>query len=111
MRVLVTGVTGFVGSHFAEYALSQSAEVVGTRKPGTSAANVEHLIDQLRLVDCELCDPAAARDLIDGTRPDVVLHLAGQSSASVSWKAPAETFTINVLAQLHLLEGILAAGV
>src|SRR5262245_49717043 len=111
MRVLVTGVAGFVGSHFAEYALTHGVEVIGALRPGTSADNVEHLLDRIHLVDCDLCDPAAARDLIETARADAVVHLAGQSSASMSWQAPAETFTVNVLAQLHLLEAIRVTGV
>jgi len=106
MRVLVTGVTGFVGSHFAEYALGRGAEVVGSFRWRSNTENIEHLRTRLELVDCDLRDMSSAQYLIEAARPDWVIHLAAQSFVGSSWQAPAETFVTNTLPQVNLLEAV-----
>ncbi|HEY7521951.1 MAG TPA: GDP-mannose 4,6-dehydratase [Methylomirabilota bacterium] len=110
LTVLVTGIAGFVGSHFAEYALGQGAIVVGSRLPGGGTEAIAHLERDLQLLDVDLREPAAVRRLVDRTRPDWIIHLAAQSFVGTSWDAPAETLTNNVLGQLNLLEAVRAAG-
>lgn len=110
MRVLITGITGFVGSHLAELALARGAEVAGSVRAGSRSDHIEHVREQLRLVECDLRDAASVHALVADTRPDRIVHLAGQSSVAASWQAPAETFTTNVLGQLHLLEGMRQLG-
>jgi GDP-4-dehydro-6-deoxy-D-mannose reductase len=109
MRVLITGITGFVGSHFAEYALARGATVAGTRWRSTTE-NIDHLGGRLALVECDLCDLASVRDLLETARPEWVIHLAAQSFVGVSWDAPAETLTNNIVAQVNLLEAIRQGG-
>jgi GDP-4-dehydro-6-deoxy-D-mannose reductase len=108
--VLVTGITGFVGSHFAEYALRHGAAVSGSRLPGTDAGNIEHIRNDVRLVDVDLRDASAVRGLLDTTEPDWIIHLAAHSFVGGSWDAPAETLTNNVLSQLNILEAIRQSG-
>ena len=108
MRVLVTGITGFVGSHFAEYALARGAKVVGSYRWRSKTENIEHIRDRLELVDCDLRDMSSAHYLIETTRPDWVIHLAAQSFVGTSWQAPAETFMTNTLPQVNLLEAVRA---
>jgi len=106
MRALITGVTGFVGSHLAEYLLAQEAEVVGTARWRSQTANIEHLQERLQLVECDLRDSASIKRVLAETRPDQVYHLAAQSFVLSSWKAPEETLSTNILGQLHLLEAL-----
>jgi len=63
MRVLITGITGFVGSHMAEYALAQGAEVFGSSRWRSRTENIEHLRSQIKLIECDLRDLAAVRSL------------------------------------------------
>lgn len=103
MRVLITGMEGFAGSHLAEYACAQGAEVHGTAFPdasrrnllGTAAAGVHAL-------DVTKADPLVR--LLRRLRPDRVFHLAGQSSPTVSRRDPEATLRSNVLGTLNLLE-------
>ncbi|MEW6545534.1 MAG: GDP-mannose 4,6-dehydratase [Bacillota bacterium] len=105
MRVLITGITGFAGSHLAEYALSQpGVEVYGTVRIRSRLDNIVHLTGKVRLVECDLRDPFAVRSMIAEVRPNRVFHLAAQSFVPASWAAPEETFTTNVLSQINLLE-------
>ncbi len=111
MRVLITGITGFVGSHLAEYALTQEGvEVYGTVRWRSRLDNVEHLLDRIKLVDCDLRDGVAVRRTLEEVKPDYIFHLAAQSFVPTSWKAPAETFITNVISQLHILEAIRELG-
>ena len=73
MRALVTGISGFIGSHLARRLLAEGVEVVGLVRRTSQLANVP--TDQLRLVSGDLDDPDCLRKAVEGV--DVVYHLAG----------------------------------
>jgi len=108
MRVLITGITGFVGSHLAEYALTQGVEVIGSVRPRSRYEHIEGIRPRLHLVECELRDATSVRALIAQTRPEWIFHLAAQSFVQASFNAPAETFATNILAQANVLEAVRA---
>jgi GDP-4-dehydro-6-deoxy-D-mannose reductase len=105
-RILVTGASGFVGSHFAEYALERGVEVYGSYRWRSKTENIEHLGGRIHLVECDLRDVSSVQNLLDISRPDALIHLAAQSFVGSSWQAPAETLLINTLSQVNLLEAI-----
>lgn len=108
MKVLITGVTGFVGSHLAEFCLSRGdVEVVGTYRWRSRRENIDHIKD-LKLVECDLLDSASVRDALKAHRPDWIFHLAAQSFVPTSWNAAAQTLTTNVVGQVHLFEAMRA---
>ncbi len=106
MRLLITGITGFVGSHMAEYALAQGAEVFGSARWRSRTENIDHLRGKIQLVDCDLRDIASVRRLLTTARPTHVIHLAAQSFVGSSWHTPTETITTNTTCQINLLESI-----
>jgi GDP-4-dehydro-6-deoxy-D-mannose reductase len=106
MRVLITGITGFVGSHMAEYALAQGAEVFGSARWRSRTENIDHLRDKIQLVDCDLRDTASVRRLLTTANPTHVIHLAAQSFVGSSWHTPTETLITNTGCQINLLESI-----
>ena len=106
MRLLITGITGFVGSHMAEYALAHGAEVFGSSRWRSRTENIEHLRSQIKLIECDLRDLASVRGLLETTEPTHVVHLAAQSFVGASWQTPAETLSTNIISQVNLLEGI-----
>ena len=108
MRLLITGITGFVGSHLADVAVAAGAEVYGASRWRSTTDHLDHLRDRLHLVECDIRDASSVQRLLDIAQPDWIAHLAGQSSVSASWTAPAETFHTNVLSQIHLLEALRA---
>lgn len=110
MRVLVTGITGFVGSHFAEYALARGARVWGSYRWRSKTENIEAIRDRVTLVECDLRDVSSVQHLVAVAEPDAIVHLAGQSYVHASWKAPVETIATNVIGQVNLLEAIRARG-
>src|SRR5262245_59793535 len=106
MRVLITGITGFVGSHMAEHALSRGAEVYGVSRRAGTAEDIPHLRERITLIQSDLRDEVSVRSLIARSRPDRIVHLAALSIVGASWVAPAETLANNILAQVNLLEAI-----
>jgi len=107
MRVLITGFTGFVGSHLADYLVARGdVEVFGVQRWRSRLENVEHLGDRVRRVECDMHDAGTVRRVLRDVRPDRVFHLAAQSYVPTSWLTPAETLSVNVLGQVNLFEAI-----
>ena len=106
MRVLITGITGFVGSHMAEYALAKGAHVFGSNRWRSKSENIDHLRSQVTFIESDLRDVSSVRALLEISVPDYVVHLAAQSFVGVSWHAPAETLTTNIISQVNLLEAL-----
>ena len=112
MKVLITGITGFVGSHLADYclALDQPVEVAGICRWRSRRENIEHLGDAIELHECDLRDASSVKTLLAETQPDRIFHLAAQSYVPSSWKSPAETITTNVIGQLNVFEAMRELG-
>jgi GDP-mannose 4,6-dehydratase len=111
-RVLITGITGFVGSHLAEYLLDQEGvEVYGLKRWRSSLHNIEHLIERLKLIDGDLRDSKSMIRVIDTVRPDIIHHLAAQSYVVTSYDAPIDTIETNVCGTINLLEAVRQVGI
>lgn len=106
MKALVTGIAGFAGSHLAEYLLARKVEVAGTVLPGSSTGNIGHMLSSLTLLTCNMNDKPAVERAVAMWRPDLVFHLAAQSSVHRSWSASVETITQNAAGQIHLLDAV-----
>ncbi len=106
-RVLITGITGFVGPHLADFLLSQGdVELTGTYRKVENLHTLGSLRDRVHLIQMDLTDKASVQQTLEQTRPDVVFHLAAQSNVARSWQEPARTFDVNVLGTIHLFEAI-----
>jgi GDP-4-dehydro-6-deoxy-D-mannose reductase len=134
LRVLITGITGFAGSHLAEFALKQpDVEIFGIYR---RRSRLEHLHDvrdllhmvepgvasvetlekafapgKINVVDCDLLDAFSVNKLIASIRPDRIFHLAAQSHVPTSWNAPAATLHDNIIGQLNIFEAVRQAGI
>jgi GDP-4-dehydro-6-deoxy-D-mannose reductase len=107
VRVLITGFTGFVGSHLAEHLLERGdCEIHGLYRWRSRMENVEHLLDRVELVEGDIADAAAMRRAISTSRPDWIFHLAAQSFVPTSWTSPGETLDVNLQGQINLFESI-----
>ncbi len=106
MRVLVTGIDGFVGSHTAEFLLTvPGVEVHGTVIDPFSVPNIEHIKRALNLHTIDILDRNAVAALFSEVKPDRVIHLAGQAFVPTAFSDPVSTFQVNILGGLHVLEG------
>lgn len=110
MKALVTGITGFAGSHLAEYLLRQNVEVYGTVRSGSRLDNIRGIRQDIRLAECELRDPVSVDRLVKALRPDLIFHLGAQSSVPASWSAPLETIQNNIAGQINLMEAVRRHG-
>lgn len=108
MRVLITGITGFVGSHLCEYILREhpGVEIFGIRRWRSRIENIEHLLDKITVHECNLVDASSVKTLIAQVRPDKIFHLAAQSFVPSSWNAPQESLSTNILSQLNIFEAL-----
>jgi GDP-4-dehydro-6-deoxy-D-mannose reductase len=107
LRLLVTGIAGFVGGHLVEHLRAEQPQV---RVLGmdSRAGRVPAL--QVETIAADVEDAAAVADALGRARPDGIVHLAAQSSPQRSWDDPAGTLRTNVMGLLNLLEGARAHG-
>ena len=110
MKVLITGITGFVGSHLAEYLLEQEVEVYGISRWRSKMENIEHLGSRLQLLNADIRDPFSMKEAVAKTNPDYIFHLASQSYVPESWRAPHETLYTNIIGTLNVLEAVKQVG-
>ncbi|HDR00465.1 MAG TPA: SDR family oxidoreductase [candidate division WOR-3 bacterium] len=111
MKCLITGITGFAGSHLAEFLLGRDdCEVHGIIRWRSRTENIDGIRNRLALHICDLRDATSINEVIARVRPERVYHLAAQSFVPMSWNAPAETLYTNVIGQTNLFEAIRAAG-
>ena len=104
MKVLITGIAGFVGSHLAERLLKGGVEVFGTYLPGESLENIQEIRRNLRLSDCDIIQFDRLSRLVRRINPDQIYHLAALSSVGKSFSHPLDTIGTNIRGALYLLE-------
>lgn len=110
-KVLITGVTGFAGSHLVEFLHSRGdCEIHGIYRWRSRMENIEHLTDLITLHECDLRDAMNTYDTIQRIRPDWIFHLAAQSFVPTSWVAPSESLSTNVMAQVNIFEAVRRLG-
>lgn len=109
MRILITGVNGFVGNHLAHHLLTQSPEpeVHGTVFGAMNAPLPPEIICH----PLDLKDEEDTSRLIAEVRPDCIYHLAATAVVHRSFESPWATLENNILSQLHVLLGCLGAGI
>ena len=105
MRILITGISGFTGSHLADYFLAQGKhEIFGTIKWRSNRENIRHIEEKINFVDCDIRDAFAMKTVLQTSRPDYIFHLAAQSYVPFSWRVPQETLQTNIIGELNLFE-------
>lgn len=105
LKALVTGISGFVGSHLAEHLLETTDwEVAGT--VFGPYGNIANLCGQLELYPAELSRLDVMTFILEQARPDIIFHLAAQPLVSTSRRDPWGTLETNIRMQLNVLEGV-----
>ena len=115
-KALITGITGMVGSHLADFLLANTDwDIYGVCRWRSPLDNVSHLLDRVNRKDrvffdyADLNDEVSLMTVINKGKPDYVFHLAAQSYPLTSFTAPIETLNTNILVTCRLLEAIRAA--
>jgi GDP-mannose 4,6-dehydratase len=108
MRTLITGITGFVGSHLADYLLANQPDnqVFGIKRWRSPKDNIRGILDRVTLYDCDLRDLSSLITVLSKIKPDIIFHLAAQSFVSTSYVSPVDTIECNVVGTTNLLEAV-----
>ena len=116
MQVLITGITGFVGSHMADYLIKNipDVEIFAIRRWRSRDDNVKHLYspgkygddkqDHVQFIESDLLDRGSLANVIYIAKPDIVYHFAAQSFPEASFLTPVSTLTTNIIGTTNLLE-------
>lgn len=113
MNALITGITGMVGSHLADFLIEHTDwTIYGMCRWRSPLDNVEHLLeranskDRLHFINGDLCDYVSLVNAIELSRPNYVFHLAAQSFPLTSFTSPIQTLDTNILGTERLLEAL-----
>jgi GDP-4-dehydro-6-deoxy-D-mannose reductase len=109
LRVLITGIGGFVGGHLSRHILNiiPQVEIHGTILPGST----EPPFDDCLYHAIDLRNEAEAYKLISAIQPDHIYHLAAQASVKRSFENPWQTLENNILSQLNVINACLTANI
>lgn len=107
-KVLITGITGFVGSHLADYILSDfpKVRILGLARWRSPTSNIRHILDKITLEFGDLLDPSSLKTILLKQKPDVIFHLAAQSYVPFSFLSPVVTLNTNIIGTCNLLEAV-----
>lgn len=116
-KALITGMTGMVGSHLADFLLENTDwEIHGLQRWRSSLDNILHLMDRINRKDRvfvhygDLNDQGSLIKVLEEVKPDYIFHLAAQSYPQTSFNAPIDTLNTNILGTCRLLEGVRILG-
>lgn len=107
-KILITGITGFVGSHLVEYILdlNQGHKIYGITRWRSPKENLCKVIDKIELLEGNLLDLSSIIRIVNSVKPDIIFHLAAQSYVQSSFNSPIETFDVNIMGTVNLLEAV-----
>lgn len=106
-KILITGATGFVGSHLVDHLVLDSNNLLfGTHFSKSGAKNLDKNRDKIQLLEVDLRKEEDVYSLIDKVKPDIIYHLAAFTSAADSFKSPRETVLNNIACQINILESM-----
>jgi len=112
-NAFITGITGMVGSHLADFLLANTDwKIYGLARWNDSLENIEHLSDEINkkerieIIYGDLNDLASLMTAVEKSKPNYVFHLAAQSYPQTSFDAPIETLQTNILGTANLLEAL-----
>ena len=106
LRVLVTGITGFAGSHLAEHLVSRGEEVHGLAHENAPFANLAAVQDRVRIHEGDITSLEDVQGALAGSRADAVVHLAGIAVPTIAAADPVAAVRINVLGTATVLTAL-----
>lgn len=109
-KALITGITGFAGSHLAELLLKEKVDVYGIQRWRSKTENIEHIKHKIKIEEADLLDAHSLITVIDKIKPDYIFHLAAQSFVQSSWASPTQTLEVNITGTAHLFEAVRKTG-
>lgn len=105
-RALITGITGFAGSHLAEFLLDEGLDVYGILRWRSKDNNIQLIRKDIKLEEADLLDAHSLYSTVEKIKPDYIFHLAAQSYVVSSWASPVNTLEVNVIGSANLFEAV-----
>jgi len=128
-KILITGVNGFIGSHFADFLLNKNFDIYGLDLPGVSFKNLEQYIngklprkdridffgkkiqiptkiENLKIIECDLKNSDFLEKIIREIKPRYIFHFGAQPLIKQSWEDPVNTIETNVIGTINVFEPI-----
>ena len=112
-RALITGITGMVGSHLADYLLKETDwDIYGMIRWRSPLDNIAHIVPDINakkrvyLLYGDLRDSDSINEIVRESKPDYVFHLAAQSYPKTSFTAPLDTYETNIQGTSRVLEAL-----
>ncbi|MEK7160376.1 MAG: GDP-mannose 4,6-dehydratase [Patescibacteria group bacterium] len=106
-KILITGASGFAGSHLAEYLIDNNKKnIFGTYYKDKGIENLEKVKNKINLFKVDLTNETETKDLIEKIKPDEIYHLAAFASAAGSFSTPGKIVINNISSQINLFEAI-----
>ena len=105
-KALITGITGFAGSHLADRMLLLGNEVYGIKRFRSDVTNIKHILNRIHLRSSDILDPSSLDKIMAEVKPHEVYHLAANSYVPDSWDQPAHTFRNNIGGCANVLEAV-----
>jgi len=106
MKIMITGGAGFIGSHLCDEFLKDDHHVIVLTRNKSNLDNISHIIDRIKLEQVDVTDFTSLGYSIEKNKPDVIIHLAGETSHSKSFENPLYDIDVNTKSTLFILEKI-----
>ena len=106
MKILVTGGLGFIGSHLVESLSKKNHNIMVLTKTLSKRSNIPKSIKKINIKKIDITNFNKVGKIIETFKPDVIIHLAGNTSHSVSFEKPLQDVDSNTKTNLFLLEKI-----
>jgi len=106
MKIMITGGMGFIGSHLCEQLLIEKHDLVVLTKSFLKKHNISNISKKIKIEKIDVTDFKTLGQSIHKNKPDVIIHLAGQTSHSQSFEQPLNDIDSNAKSTLFILEEI-----
>ena len=106
MKIIITGGLGFIGSHLADLLLKQNHKIILLTKGLSKKRNISHKSKKLQIQKLDITNFQKLGKFIETTKPDMIIHLAGNTSHSMSFEKPMFDIDVNAKSTLFMLETI-----
>jgi len=106
-KILITGITGFVGSHMADYLLNNTdSKIYGLKRPNSQLRNIHHIKEKIILLNGDLIDQSSLVNVLKKINPDEIYHFGAMSWVTPSWDMPAAYMQTNAIGTINLFEAM-----
>ncbi len=106
MKIMITGGSGFVGSHLCDELLKENHEIIVLVRSDNKKNNITHILDKIRIEQIDTTHYQSLEKSIEKNRPDIIFHLAGETSHKKSFENPLYDIETNSKSTLCILETI-----